>query len=154
MGFDMSNLIGCTDSYIAPDGPPQHPPEANDDEWLPLPSGAPRPAADAASCRHEHTCFAKSTHGVNCSLSATSAPSKKHRHDKRQKVHEACNDLCCFCLIATSCSSRNCPCAKAGRPCRFCNFGESNCCKNTVAVHNRLIRIKNARLTTSIAACF
>jgi hypothetical protein len=150
----MSNLVGCTNSYIAPDGPPQHPLEVNDDEWLPLPSGAPGPAADAASCHHEHTCLAKRTHGVNHSSSATSAPSERRRHDKRQKTHEAREDLCCFCLIAASCSSCNCPCAKAGRPCQRSDPGECNRCTNTVAVHNRAIRIKNARQTTSIAARF
>jgi hypothetical protein len=91
---------------------------------------------------------------VNRSLSATSAPSKRRRHDKQQKMHEACEDLCCFCLIATSCSSRNCLCAKAGWPCRHCNPGECNRCTNTVAIHNRAIQIKNARRTMSIAACF
>ncbi len=48
LGFDMSNLVGCTNSYIAPDGPPQHPPEFIDDEWLLMPFGALGPAADAA----------------------------------------------------------------------------------------------------------
>jgi hypothetical protein len=47
--FDMSNLVGRTNSYIDPDGTPPHPPEVNDDERLPRPSGASVPAADAAS---------------------------------------------------------------------------------------------------------
>jgi hypothetical protein len=69
----MSNLIGRTNAYVAPDGPPQHPPEAIDDEWLPLLSGAPRLASDAASCRQEHTLLAKRMLGVSRSLSMSSA---------------------------------------------------------------------------------
>jgi hypothetical protein len=141
----MSNLVGCTDSYVAPDGPPHYLPEVIDDEWLPLPFGAPGPAVDAASHRHKHTCLAKRMHGMNRSSSTMSAPSERRRHDKQQKTHEARKDLCCFCLIAAFCSPRNCPCAKAGQPCQRCDSGECNHCTNMVAVHNQAIQIKNTR---------
>jgi hypothetical protein len=82
LGFDMSNLVGRTDTYVALDGPSQHPPEVFDNEWLPLPSGARGLAANAASRCHEHTHLVKKTLGVNRSLSVLSAPSKRRRHNK------------------------------------------------------------------------
>jgi hypothetical protein len=82
LGFDMSNLVVCTDSFVALDGPPQHPPEVFDNERLPLPSGAPGTAVDAASCRHEHTRLLKRTLSVNRSSSVPSAPSERCRHNK------------------------------------------------------------------------
>jgi hypothetical protein len=136
LGVDMSNLVGCTNSYAAPDGPPQHKPEVIDDERLPLPSGAPGPSADAASRGQEHTLLAKRMLSVSQSLSASGAPPERRRNNKRQKTTKACEDLCCFCLIAASRSSHNCPCAKAGRPCQCCNSRTCNQCTNTVATHN------------------
>jgi hypothetical protein len=155
-GLDISNLIGCTNSYVDPDGPPQHlelEKEVIDNERLP-PSGAPGPTADTAGHRQEHTLVAKRMLGASCSLFALSAPSKRRRHGKQQKMHRVCEDLCCFCLIAATCSLHNCPCAKAGRPCRCCDPGVCNRCTNTVADHNRAIHVENARQTISIAACF
>jgi hypothetical protein len=150
----MSNLVGRTNSYASPDGPPQHPPEVIDDERLPLPSGAPGPAADAASCRQEHTLLAKRMLGASRSLSALSAPPERRRNNKRQKTTKAREDLCCFCSIAASCSSRNCLCAKAGRPCQCCDPGTCDRCTNTVAAHNQAIRTENTRQTMSIASHF
>jgi hypothetical protein len=150
----MPNLIGCTNSYAAPDGPPQHPPEVIDDERLPLPSGAPGPAADAASRCQELTLLAKRLLVVSRSLSASSAPPKRHWNDKRQKTTKARKDLCCFCLIAASCSSCNCPCTKAGWICQCCNPRVCDRCTNTVASHIQAIQTENTRQTTSIAAHF
>jgi hypothetical protein len=82
----MSNLVGGTNSYLAPDGPPQHPLEVIDDKWLPLLSGAPGPAADAASRRQEHTLLAKRMLGVSRSSSASSAPPERRQNNKRQKL--------------------------------------------------------------------
>jgi hypothetical protein len=122
--FDMSNLVGHTNSYVDPDGTPPHPPEVNDDEQLPRPSGASVPAADAASRRHEHPRLVKRPLGVSRLTSASNAPPARRRSDKRQKTAEAREDLCCFCLPAALCSSRNCSCAKAGRPCQCCDPGK------------------------------
>jgi hypothetical protein len=150
----MLNLVVRTNSYVAPDGPPQHPLEVIDDEGLRLPSSAPGPAADVASRCQEHTILAKRTLGVSHSSSASSAPPERHRNNKRQKTTKARKDLCCFCLIAASCSSRNCLCAKAGRPCQCCDPGTYGQCTNTVTAHNQAIRAENTRQTTSIAARF
>jgi hypothetical protein len=114
----MSNLVGRTNSYIAPDGSPQYPPEVIDNERLPLPSGAPGLGADAASRRQKYTLLVKRTLGVSRSSSASSTAPERCRNDKRQKTSKAHKDLCWLCLIAASCSLRNYPCAKAGQPCQ------------------------------------
>jgi hypothetical protein len=142
--------VVCTSSYGTPS------PSKNDnDEWLP-----PRPvahgaavAADAASPR-EHTFLVKRTLGVSHSSSATSAPPVRRRNGKRQKTAAAREDLCCFCSVTGSCTSRNCPCAKAGRPCHSCDPGECNRCTNTVEALNRVICGENYRRTSGIAARF
>ncbi len=126
----------------------------SDNERLWLLSCTPGPAADTASRHQEHTTLVKRTLGVSRSSSASSTPPERHRHNKQQKTHKARKDLCCFCSIASTCSLRNCPCTKAGRPCPCCSPGVSNRCTNTVAAHNRAICIENTRQTTSIAACF
>jgi hypothetical protein len=135
-GFDISNLVLRTNSYVAPDGPLQYPLEVIDNERLPLLSGASGRAAVAVGRCQEHTLFVKRVLGVNRSSSALSAPPKRRRNDKRQKTSKAREDLCCFCLIAASCPLRNCPCAKAERPCQCCDPGRCNQCTNMVAAHN------------------
>jgi hypothetical protein len=82
LGFNMSNPVGCTNSFVALDGLPQHLPEVINNELLPLLSGAPGPAADTASCCQEHTTLIKRMLGVSRSSYASSAPSKRRRHDK------------------------------------------------------------------------
>jgi len=59
-----------------------------------------------------------------------------------------------FFSVTTSCTSRNCPCAKAGRPCHSCDPGECNRCTNTVEALNRVIRSENHRQTSGIGARF
>ncbi len=152
--FDMSNLVGRTNSYVDPDGTPPHPPEVNDDERLPRLSGTSVPAADAASRHLEHPRLIKRPLGVSCSTSASNAPPARRRSDKRQKTAEARKDLFCFCSPAALCSSCNCSCAKAGRPCQCSDPGTCGRCTNTIAAHNWTILDENARRTTSIVACF
>ena len=131
------------------------PSENNNDERLP-----PRPVAhgaavagDAASTR-EHTLLMKRTLGVSHSSSATGAPPVRRGNGKRQKTAAAREDLCCFCSISSSCTSRNCPCAKAGRPCHSCDPGECNRCSNTIEALNRVIREENTRRTSGTGARF
>ena len=138
--------VARTSSYGTPS-----PSENNNDERLP-----PRPvahgAADAASPR-EHTLLVKRTLCVSHSSSATSAPLVRRGNGKCQKTAAAREDLCCFCSVTGSCTSRKCPCAKAGRPCHChsCDPGECNRCTNTVEALNRVIRGENYRRTSSIA---
>ncbi len=73
-GFDMSNLVGRTNSYVATDDSPQHLPEVVHNEQLLLLSNAPGPAADAFSRRQELTTLFKRTLGVSHSSSTSSAP--------------------------------------------------------------------------------
>jgi hypothetical protein len=61
---------------------------------------------------------------------------------KRQKTAPACEDPCCPCSILSSYSERNCPCAKAQRPCQSCDPSHGQCA-NTVATHNAVIRDAN-----------
>jgi len=109
--------VAHTSSYGTPS-----PSENINDERLP-----PRPvahgtavAADAASPQ-EHTLLVKRTLGVSHSSSGRGAPPVRWGNGKRQKTAAAREDLCCFCSIYSSCTSRNCPCAKAGRPCHSCD---------------------------------
>jgi hypothetical protein len=110
-------------------------------------------AADTASPR-EHTLLVKRTLGVSHSSSATGAPPVRRGNGKRQKTAAARKDLCCFCSISSSCTSRNCPCAKAGRPYRSCDLGECNRCSNTIEALNRVIREENTRRTSGTGASF
>jgi hypothetical protein len=141
--------VARTSSYGTPS-----PSKSNNDERLP-----PRPvahgaavAADAASPR-EHTLLVKRTLGVSHSSSATSAPPVRRGNGKRQKTVATREDLCCFCSVTGSCTSRNCSCAKAGRPCHChsCDPGECNRCTNTVEALNRVIRGENYSRTSGIA---
>jgi hypothetical protein len=91
---------------------------------------------------------------VSRSLPASSTLPERRRNNKRHKTNKAREDLCCFCLIAASCSSRNSPSAKAGWPCQCCNPGMCNQCTDTVAAHNQAIQTENTLQTMSIAARF
>jgi len=122
--------VARTRFYVTPS-----PSEDNNDERLP-----PRPvahgaaiAADAASPR-EHTLLVKRTLRVSHSSSATIAPSARRGNGKHQKMTAAREDLCCFCSVTGSCTSRNCPCAKAGRPCHSCNPGQCRRCSTGSSV--------------------
>jgi hypothetical protein len=142
--------VARTSSYGTPS-----PSENSNDERLP-----PRPvahgtavASDAASPQ-EHTLHVKRTLGVSHSSSATSAPPVRCGNGKRQKTAAAREDLCCFCLVTGSCTSRNCPCAKAERPCHSCYPGKCNHCTNTVEALNRVIRGEKYHQTNGITAHF
>ena len=73
---------------------------------------------------------------------STSTASRPMGDGKRQKTASARVDPCCPCSISSTCSERNCPCAKARRPCRNCDPGRGKC-SNTVAAHNAVIREAN-----------
>lgn len=77
----MWNLVGCTNSYVDPDGTPPHPPEANDNERLLQPCAA---NAATASRRQEHTLHVKRTLGDSRSTSVSKAPPVRRRFDKLQ----------------------------------------------------------------------
>ena len=130
-------------------------PSKDNDERLP-----PRPvahgaaiAADAASPQ-ENPLLVKRTLRVSHSSSATSAPPGRRGNGKRQKTTAAQEDLCCFCLVTGSCTSRNCPSAKAGRPCHSCDQGKCSRCTNMVEALNRVICEENNCPTSGIAARF
>ena len=73
---------------------------------------------------------------------------------KRQKTASARKDPWCPCSILSTCSERNCPCAKARRPCRNCDSSHGRC-TNTVATHNTVIHETNREhLPSSTAARF
>ena len=153
-GFGINHMSSPTPEPVARTSSYGTPSE-DDDERLP-----PRPvahgaavAADAASPQ-EHTLLVKRTLRVSHSSSATSAPPARRGNGKRQKTTAAREDLCCFCLVAGSCTSRNCPCTKAGRPCLSCDPGECSRCTNMVEALNRVIREENYRQTSGIAARF
>ena len=142
--------VARTSSYCTPS-----PSEDNNDERL-----LPRPVAHGAAITanatspREHTLLVKCTLRVSHSLSATSAPPPRRGNGKCQKRMAAREDLCCFCLVTGSCTSCNCPCTKAGRPCHSCNPGECSHCTNMVEALNRVIREENYRQTSGIAARF
>ena len=146
-----SELVTGTSSYGTPEAPNHH-----DDERPPPRSSAFDAAvsADAASPRSEHTLLVKRTIRVSHSSSAASAPPARRGASKRQKTTAAREDLCCFCSVGGSCTARNCPCAKVGRPCRCCDPGSCNRCSNTLEAHNRTISAENYRRSRGIAARF
>jgi hypothetical protein len=100
-------------------------------------------AADAAGPCSEHTLLAKRTLRVSHSLSAASALSTWQGGSKRQKTTTAREVLYCFCSVSSSCTAHNCPCAKAGWPCRSCNTESCSRCSNTLEAHNRTIAEEN-----------
>ncbi|KAL3812075.1 hypothetical protein ACHAXA_002879 [Cyclostephanos tholiformis] len=142
--------VGGTSSYGTP------PSQNERDERLPPRHGALRPvvATDAASRRQEHTLLMSRTLGVSRSPSAAFATPSGRRNDKRPKISEAREDLCCFCSHVGSCSPRTCSCTKAGRPCRCCNPGDCGRCSNTVEAHNQVICAENRHRSTGIGARF
>jgi hypothetical protein len=151
--------VGGTSSYGTPEDlfTQESSSEIDFDEWLPPRHGAPctAVAADAASRRPpEATLLVKQTIRVSHSSSVTIAPPAREGGSKRQKTAMARQDLCCFCAVGATCSSRNCSCAKAGRPCQSCNPGECGRCSKTAEALNRVIRSENTRQVSSIAAHF
>ena len=72
--------------------------------------------AMAAASRHAH---AKRTSRTPAPVQPrwSSSPASRPTGDgKRQKTASAREDPCCPCSILSTCSERNCPCAKARRP--------------------------------------
>ena len=150
MSNPMRELVGGTSSYGTPTSTNEH------NERLPPRHGALRPAVatGAASCRQEHTVLTTGTLGVRRLPSATTATPSRCRNDKRPKISEAREDLCCFCSHAGSCSPHTFSCAKAGRPCQCCDPGDCRRCNNMVEARNRVIREENHRQLTGIGARF
>ena len=96
----------------------------------------------AAASRHAH---AKHTSQMPAPVQprwSSSLASRPTGDGKRQKTASAHEDPCCPCSISSTCSERNCPCAKARRPCRNCDPSRGKC-SNTVAAHNAVIRQAN-----------
>jgi hypothetical protein len=98
-------------------------------------------ATDAASC-HAHAKRASRTPATAHHRLYLSTASRVTSDGKRQKTASAREDPCCPCSISSTCTERNCPCAKARRPCRNCDPGRGRC-TNTVAAHNAVIREAN-----------
>ena len=99
--------------------------------------------ATAAASRHAHAKRTSKTPARPAQLRwSTSTASRPTGDGKRQKTASAREDPCCPCSISSTCSERNCPCAKARRPCRNCDPGRGKC-TNTVAAHNAVIREAN-----------
>jgi hypothetical protein len=144
-------LVVNTSSYGTP------PLSKNNNEWLlllqPVAYGTAT-AADANGHQQEHMLLAKRMIHVSHSSSTTSVSPARHGGSKQPKMMETRADLCCFCLVATSCSLCNCPCAKAGRPCHSCNLGKCSCCTNMVEALNRVVCLENTCHLSSIAARF
>ena len=74
------------------------------------------------------------------SVCTTSSPAGNKRSKRRKTAPLATPELCCHCTASSTCHPRNCPCAKAGRPCRNdCGPGENNKCTNSCeAINGRL----------------
>ena len=95
----------------------------------------------AASC-HAHAKRTSQTPATMQPRWSSSLASCPTGDGKRQKTASAREDPCCPCLILSTCSERNCPCARARRPCR--NYDPSRGrCSNTVDAHNAVIREAN-----------
>ena len=108
-------------------------------------------AAASSHARAKHSSRTAVTAQPRWSSSTASCPTGA---GKRQKTVSARKDLCCPCLILSTCSERNCPCAKAWRPCRNCDLSHGHCA-NTVAAHDAAIRETNCEhLPSSTAARF
>ena len=76
-------------------------------------------------------------------------PPRKSQN-KKQRTTAAREDPCCPCSTSACCSERNCPCAKARRPCRDCDPGHKRC-NNSTASHNHRIKAAN-RLADNASA--
>ena len=142
--------VAHTSSY----GTPSPSKNSNDERLPPRPVAHGAAVAADAACPREHTLLTKRTLGVSHSSSATGAQPVRRRNGKRQETAAAREDLCCFCSATSSCTSRNCPCAKAERPCHSCYPGKCNHCTNTVEALNRVIRGEKYRRTNGITARF
>ena len=159
MSSPTQESVGGTSSYGTPEdhSTQEWSSEIDFDERPPPRHGAPctAVAADAASRRpSEPTLLVKRPIRVSHSSSVTIAPPAREGGSKRRKTEVAQQDLCCFCAVGATCSSRNCSCAKAGRPCRSCDPGECGRCSNTMETLNRVICSENTRRVSSIAARF
>jgi len=98
--------------------------------------------ATAAASRHAHAKRSSRTSTTVQPRWSSSTASRPTGDGKRQKTASSREDPCCPCSIASTCSERNCPCAKARRPCQNCNPSRGKC-SNTVAAHNAVIREAN-----------
>ena len=98
--------------------------------------------ATAAASRHANAKRTSKTPAKAQPRWSTSTASRPTGDGKRQKTASARVDPCCPCSISSTCSERNCPCAKARRPCQNCDPGRGKC-SNTVAAHNAVIREAN-----------
>jgi hypothetical protein len=118
--------VGGTSSYGTPEDlfTQESSSEIIFDERPPHQHGAPCTAVttDAASRRpSKATLLVKRLVHVSHSLSVTIAPPAREGGSNCQKTALARQDLCCFCAVGATCSSCNCSCAKAGRPCQSCD---------------------------------
>ena len=98
--------------------------------------------AMAAASRHAHAKRTSRTPATMQPRWSSSLASRPTGDGKRQKTASAREDPCCPCSISSTCSERNCPCAKARRPCQNCDPSRGKC-SNTVAAHNAVIREAN-----------
>ena len=89
---------------------------------IPSDDGQHPPAAShfatAAASRHAHAKRSSKTSVTAQPRWSSSTASRPTGDGKRQKTAFAREDPCCPCSISSTCSERNCPCAKARRPCR------------------------------------
>ena len=77
---------------------------------------------------------------------------ERSNQNKNQKTTAASLDPCCPCSLTSTCSSRNCLCAKAVGPCQDCNPG-AKCCKD-IAAHDQIIVQASLKHGSSIATQF
>ena len=91
----------------------------NDDRQHPVAAFNFATATASSHARAKHSSRTAVTAQPRWSSSTASCPTGA---GKRQKTVSARKDLCCPCLILSTCSERNCPCAKAWRPCRNCDL--------------------------------
>jgi len=94
--------------------------------------------AMAAASRHAHAKCTSQTLAMTQPRWSSSLASCTTGDGKRQKTASACEDPCCPCSFLPTCSERNCLCAKARRPCHYCDPSHGRC-SNTVDAHNTVI---------------
>ena len=89
-------------------------------------------------------------------LSSTTTPPSLRCYAKCKRAGSVRVDLCCLCAKTGRCGMQNCPCSKARKPCNSCAPGKIGCCKNTIAKHNRLLILENAKRATKnrFRACY
>jgi len=98
--------------------------------------------AMAAASHHAHAKRTSRTPATTQPRWSSSFASRPTGDGKRQKTASAHEDPCCHCSISSTCSERNCQCAKARRPCRNCDPSRGRC-SNPVDAHNAVIREAN-----------